>query len=296
MNDQPGEGREGPPDNRPYLCIPYWTMPLASGGTWDTGQQRPLPGSVVYYLCPGIQASPYTPGELLHVTVDVRNSGPGNAAALATVVVYWAIPTAGFAAPRFFAATTVATTPNRTTPTPARTATLTARIPADAPDHICLLAIVSHPQDKAGTGYDPVGDRHWAQRNLTAVPVAAGAPGLVPFMVGNPFADEASFDVQVAPAERRGAAAVAAALGLAPAETRPLLRLLDAEGGEVSEQGHEVGTSVGLKGHGEQAFQVLVELGDDLPPGTAGALEVLLRDRRTERVVGALGIALLPPG
>jgi hypothetical protein len=50
MNGE-GQGEEGQPDTRPYFCIPYWTNPLTPGGHWDTGQQRPLPSSVVFYLC-----------------------------------------------------------------------------------------------------------------------------------------------------------------------------------------------------------------------------------------------------
>jgi hypothetical protein len=63
---------------------------------------------VISWECPGIHASPYSPGEQLQVTVDVRNSGGGSATVIATVVVYWADPTVGFSNPTFFAATTVA--------------------------------------------------------------------------------------------------------------------------------------------------------------------------------------------
>src|SRR4051812_40615837 len=99
MNGQPHthDEREGQADTRPHLCIPYWNAALGAGGTWDTGDVRPLPGSVVSYLCDSIHAGPYTPGQPLDVVVDVRNAGGGNAASIATVVVYWADPTAGFA-------------------------------------------------------------------------------------------------------------------------------------------------------------------------------------------------------
>ncbi|MGH9264737.1 MAG: hypothetical protein ACRD1D_08590, partial [Acidimicrobiales bacterium] len=208
--------REGHPDTRPYLCIPYWSSFVPGGGSWDTGDQRPLPGAVVSWLCDSIHAGPYRPGEPLDVTVDVRNSGGGNSASVATVVVYWSDPTVGFAKPRFFAASAVAVPPSRTVPGSTRTPTMTAVIPPTAPAHICLLVAVSHAQDRAGTTCDPVGDRHWAQRNLQAVPVAPGAPALLPFLVANPFDEETALELQVGPADWAHAEIVAAQLGTEP--------------------------------------------------------------------------------
>lgn len=295
MNGE-GQGQDGQPDTRPYFCIPYWTKPLTPGGHWDTGQQRPLPGSVVFYLCESIQASAYVPGQQLHVTVAVRNSGGGNSASIATVVVYWADPTAGFAKLNFFGATTVAVMPDRLTPTTALTPTMTATIPADAPEHICLLAIVSHPQDKAGTAYDPVGDRHWAQRNLVAVAVATGAPALVPFKLANPFPTEAELTLRVAPADRHRAALVAHTLGLENADTRPTLRLLDENGSELAEAGEQVVKHFFIKGRDQLGLQVMIEVGEDIRPGTLGTVEAIVLDRKREgRIVGALGISLRAP-
>jgi hypothetical protein len=295
MNSE-GGNNEGPPDTRPYFCIPYWTKPLAPGGHWDSGQQRPLPSSVVYYLCESIQASAYSPGDELHVTVAVRNSGGGNSASIATVVVYWADPTAGFAKLNFFGAATVAVMPDVLTPATAMTPTMTATIPADAPQHICLLAIVSHPQDKAGAAYDPVGDRHWAQRNLVAVAAAQGAPALVPFNLANPFPHDAELTLRVAPADRRRAATVAGALGLETADLRPTLRLLDEKGAEIGEPGEHVEQRFALEGRSQLGLQVLVDMDEDISPGTTGTVEALVLDSNQEgRVVGALGIALLAP-
>lgn len=295
-----GEGEQGPPDTRPYLCIPYWTKPLTAGGQWDTGQQRPLPSKVVYYLCESIQASAYTPGEELNVTVAVRNSGGGNSASIATVVVYWADPTAGFAKLKFFAATTVAVLPDRTTGKTAITPTMTAKIPADAPDHICLLALVSHPQDKAGTAYDPVGDRHWAQRNLTSVSVASGAPAIVPFKLGNPFDHEAELDIFMAAADRIRAAVVATSLGLEASAVRPTLRLLDEAGAQLAEPGESIRRRFGLGARDQIALQIMIEVDERIDAGTASTVEILVLDPSADqeeiRIVGALGIALLPGG
>lgn len=295
-----GEGEEEQVDTRPYLCIPYWTKPLSAGGHWDTGQHRPLPGKVVYYLCESLQASAYTPGEELNVTVAVRNSGKGSSAAIATVVVYWADPTAGFAKLNFFAAATVAVPPDPISGKTVTTPTMTAKIPADAPDHICLLAIVSHPQDKAGTAYDPVGDRHWAQRNLTSVAVASGTPAIVPFKLGNPFARDAELDIVLAGADRTRAAVVASSLGLEPAAVRPTLRLLDEGGAELAGPGEPIRHRFGVGAHGQVALQVLIDVDEPIGDGTAGTVEILLVDptagQEELRIVGALGIALLPGG
>ncbi|MBF6301763.1 hypothetical protein IU459_30095 [Nocardia amamiensis] len=290
--------REGPADNRPYLCIPYWTKPLVPGGHWDTGEDRPLTNSVVYYLCESIKASPYTPGEDLHVSVGVRNSGGGNSAQIATVVVYWSDPTAGFSKLNVFSATTVSVMPDRLVPTTAWTPTMTAKIPADAPHHICLLAIVSHPQDKAGLVYDPVGDRHWGQRNLVSVTVAPNVPALVPFKLANPLPHDAELELQVAAAEGHHGAVVAGSLGFENADAHPTLRLLNHDGSPISEAGQVVAKRFELDGRGEIELQVMVEMSDGLPTGTVGTVEVLVVDTNPAQerpVVGALGIALLPP-
>lgn len=288
------EQREGPPDTRPYLCLPYWTAPLAPGGSWDTGKQRPLPSTVVSYLCPAIHPGPYRPGQPLSVSVDVRNSGGGNNAATATVVVYWADPTVGFAAPRFFAATAVSVMPGRTAPLTATTATMTATIPESAPEHICLLVAVSHAADRAGKSTDPVGDRHWAQRNLVAAPAAPGAPALVPLTVANPFAESDSFFLQLRPTEFDQARLVARELGTSPADASVMIRLLDLEGALVADEGREVGLAIDLEGHEKRQFQVLLDLADELDEGQSVGIDALLL-RSQEQLCGSLGLFLVPP-
>jgi hypothetical protein len=168
--------------------------------------------------------------------------------------------------------------------------------PSDAPAHICLLVVVSHPQDRAGVGLDPVGDRHWAQRNLQSAAVAPGAPAVLPFTVANPFDREGAFLLVVGPVDRRRAARLASAVGTEPGDLPATVRLLDADGEPVGEGGREDRTPLGLGSREARRFQVVVEVGADLPPGQSVGLEAFLLDASAERVVGALGIALLAPG
>ncbi len=288
------EHREGPPDTRPYLCLPYWTTPLAPGGSWDNGEQRPLPSAVVSYLCPAIRPGPYRPGHPLSVTVDVRNSGGGNSAAMATVVVYWADPTVGFATPRFFAATAVSVVPGRTAPLTATTATMTATIPVSAPEHICLLVAVSHAADRAGKAADPVGDRHWAQRNLVAVPAAPAAPALVPLTVANPFAEGGAFFLQLRPTEFDQARLVARELGTSPTDASVTIRLLDLDGALVAEEGRDVSLAMDLGGHEKREFQVLLDLPAELDEGRSVGIDALLFSSE-EQLCGSLGLVVVPP-
>jgi hypothetical protein len=296
-HDDRREGEEPyPPDTRPFLTIPYWTAAVSPGGTWDRGTDRPLPGAVVSYLCESIRPGPYTPGQPLDVVVHVRNSGGGNSAALATVVVYWADPTVGFAKPNFLAATAVAVPPSRNAAASVATRTMTATIPASAPTHVCLLAAVSHPQDRAGTACDPVGDRHWAQRNLQAAAVAPGAPAFVPFVAANPFEVEASFELLLGPADERHVVRVAREFGTEPVGARATLRLLDEGGAEIAEPGPQTGIELGLGALEQRRLGLLVEVEDELPPNGSAPLQAILLDRsERERVAGSLGVVLLAP-
>ncbi|GAB4079970.1 hypothetical protein GCM10028783_09180 [Modestobacter muralis] len=245
------------------------------------------------WLCDAVHAGPYTPGQPLEVSVDVRNAGGGNSTAMATVVVYWADPTVGFAKPTFLAATVVPVPPSRTTPAMTRTPTMRGTIPASAPAHVCLLVAVSHPQDRAGTVCDPVGDRHWAQRNLTATPVAPGAPALLPMMVANPLAEDGSFTLVVRRTDGLRARQVAAETGTVPGDGALLLRLLDADGAQVGRGGRSVYLELGLGPRDERRFSLLVEVVEELAPGTSLGLEAELFEQSGERVVGSLGMALV---
>jgi hypothetical protein len=290
-DNQGQHGEERPVDTRPYLCVPYWNTPRFPGDKADTGETRPLPAvGVISWDCPGIHASPYKPGNNLDVKVDVRNSGPGNATALATVVVYWVDPTVGFAKPFFFGATTVAVAPRGGFVT---SSTLSATIPLTAPDHICLLAVVTHSLDKAKPTCDPVGDRHWAQRNVIAVSAAPSVPLIFPFIAANPFAAETRFRLHVRVLEKDALGLVALRFKAEPSKLRPRIQLADERGELAMERERDAYVDVALGPYGARRYTVVLQLDHELPPHDLAAVEAALylhQDR--ERPVGSLGIVL----
>jgi hypothetical protein len=285
------------PDPRPYLCIPYWdSLPDPSLG-WDTGRHRDLPASVVSYQCPSIHAGAYTPGEPLHVTVDVRNSGGGSATSIATVLVYWADPTVGFLHPHFFAATTVRVPTSRIAPMTVTTDTMTATIPHDAPPHVCLIVSVSHPQDPFETICNPMKYRHWAQRNLIHAVAAQGAPVLIPFRAANPSRAAGAFTLRADPVGGPNSEAVAAQFGAQVSGVVVRMRFLDDAGAELSDESERPRASIALQPLEDRSLQLMVEVDQDISPGNAVPLEVILAEQGgDDAVVGSLGVVLLPPG
>jgi hypothetical protein len=104
--------------------------------------------------------------------------------------------------------------------------TLTAVIPATAPNHICLLACVTHSFDQAKPTANPFYDRHWAQRNLFSVSVK-NQPMIVPFFAANPLDVGGLFDLQVRSLDRRTLELFAKRMELESSEVQPRLMLLD---------------------------------------------------------------------
>ncbi|MET0933660.1 MAG: hypothetical protein ABWX56_08100 [Mycetocola sp.] len=269
--------REEIADARPFLAIPYWSP-------GDTGEDRPLPSTVTWYLCAGIRTSTYRPGEVLEVTVDIRNSGGSNAPSLAQVTVWWSDPALGFVIrpENLIGFRQVAVDPRGGAAT---TALMARQMPADAPNHICLLARVSHPLDPAPPVPDPVNDRHWAQRNLSVVAAPAGVPVVVPFVIANPFPETAGFHIRLAPAtDPRLLVGVDGVAGEAHTDFIALMRL-DGMLGERSLE-FDVELGPGDERHLEATIDV-----PELPPGTFAAFE--FSQALDERVIGGLGVVLV---
>jgi hypothetical protein len=109
-----------------------------------------------------------------------------------------------------------------------------------------------------------------------------------------------SFDIFMAGADRIRAAVVATSLGLEASAVRPTLRLLDEAGAELAEPGESIRRRFGVGARGQVALQVMIEVDEPIDAGTAGTVEILVLDpsvgQEETRIVGALGIALLPGG
>jgi hypothetical protein len=146
---------------------------------------------------------------------------------------------------------------------------MTGRIPAGAPAHVCLLVAVSHPQDKRGPVADPYNDRHWAQRNLTTVTAASGAPAVMSFGVGNPRQRDGSFELRVTQVDEAHKPLLAKAVGAQPTEMRPTVRLLDEGGAELTDVGQRASLAMDLGPRERRPMQLMVSLDADVPAGSA---------------------------
>lgn len=266
-------------DTRPFLTIPYWVP-------GDSGEQRPLPGNVLWYMCSGIRTSTYQPGEVLEVTVDVRNSGGSNTPSLAQVTVWWSNPTLGFVIQpeNLIGFRQVAVQPQGGRAT---TSAMAKRIPGGAPDHICLLARVSHSLDPAPAVPDPVNDRHWAQRNISVVTPKAPGPVTVLFDVANPMQDAAQFTIRIAPAADPAALAEADQVAGEPFTDFSMIMSLD---GHTSERIIEL--DVELEPGETRTMEAEITILDHAPDSFV-ALEFSLIHQ--ERLMGGLGVVILSP-
>ena len=210
------------------------------------------------------------------------------------MLVYWADATVGFTKPTLLGAASVAVAaPRRGTRV---TKTVSGVIPATASNHVCLLCLVTHSLDKPGNTANPVGDRHWAQRNLAAVGgVAQSASGSCRSWrptrstrkPGSSCAAQMlEFDLlhQLARAPRRSA----------PTNPGVHVRLLDERGGVIGE-GPRAGTALELQAGGQRLFNVALELLGELAPDELTAVEAVLFANEREHPVGSLGIVLRNP-
>lgn len=285
-----------PSDQRPYLCIPYWTVPFSPTEPPDNGVERPLPSTVISWECQGIHPGSYSPGLPLEVTVDIVNAGGGNQTALATVAVYWADPTVGFVKPTMLGTCVVPVAPRGGR---ARSPLITAMIPASAPNHICLLAVVTHPLDPMGKVIDPLNDRHWAQHNLIAVGPSASRPFRFPFTVANQFHEDAVLELLARPLGEKQLATLGLRLRLVPVEEGIRgLDLEDSTGRPIAEDRRMPAAMLKLKAGGTRTFFLVLDLERYLEPHEFTAVEVLLNDRaeKAMKTIGSLGLVIQPPG
>jgi hypothetical protein len=171
-------------------------------------------------------------------------------------------------------------------------ATVSAVIPSAAPNHICLLACVTHSLDLAGTAPDPINDRHWAQHNLIAVSPKI-YPVIIPFIAANPFATQHIFALRVRALDRRSLEALALRMNFEPGEGQMRLRLIDGLGNSISDHSNDAEISIALAPHGRHRYALRLEVEPSPSSHQIVAVEALLylgTDR--QRVVGSLGIVV----
>ena len=272
---------EGKPDSRPRLVIPYW--PPGGNDPGDTGDIRPVPTTIPWYVCAGIRTSTYLPGAQLEVVVDIRNLGGSTVSSLAEVTVWWTDPTLGFliTPENLFGFRQVPVPPRGGTNT---TTVMTKQIPAGAPPHICLLARVSHRDDPAPATPDPIIKRHWAQRNLAVVKAPAGGTVVLPVLVANQLTEGATFQISMRLAEH-----AQLLLGVDGVEGRPLVdvRPQFTLGGVSGESVIEV--DVELAAGEVQRLEAVVHV-VDLDVGDFVVVEI--GQSQDGRLIGGLGLVL----
>ncbi|MEU0501927.1 hypothetical protein [Nocardia sp. NPDC005998] len=277
---------ERPFDSRPHFVIPYWnSTDLTKPG--DDGDVRPVPANkAVWYLCESIHASPYQPGQQLDVTVDIANYGGANTPSIAQVTVWWSDPTAGFVVgpDNLIGYRTVDVPPRGGRNT---TLVMSKVIPPSAPNHICLLARVSHQYDRAGVVVDPVNDRHWAQRNLVAAAAQPGVPVVLPFLVGNPFQETTEFLVLAKQVREAHFEALANAVGGQPIFAEAQLTVSDREDGRGEDR-----LRLTLEPGEQRRLYVSIGLANRIDRGQFAPFEVSQQREGDETPAGGLGFII----
>lgn len=280
-------------NDRPYLFIHSYPPPVVPVGisAQDTGA-RPVPPSVCWYFCAGINAlTPFVPGEKLTVEVTIGNWQGGNAPTLANVAVWWSIPTSGPLVPdknKFIGFDTVAVAPHGGRAT---TLALTTAdpIPVTAGPHICLLAKVWHVLDlPAGTLADPINDRHWGQHNLVAV--QANSPTPISFLITNPGPETSTNLVLVRPVDPELWGNFDLGESWRPTRVSAEFRLTDPVLGDSVRNAGALEYGVELDPGEQRELTLDVHSLDQLEPGAFAAYEILQFHGR--RPLGGIGIAL----
>jgi hypothetical protein len=144
----------------------------------------------------------------------------------------------------------------------------------------------------AGAAADPIGDRHWAQRNLFAVTTKIH-PIIVPFVAANPFDAEDMFELRVRTLDLRELELFALRRKFEPGEIQPRMQLLDGQGRAVSDLGKEAQTRFALGPKSRRRYSMVLRLDRHLPPHQGSAVDVVLyQSKDQQRAVGSLGIAV----
>ncbi|WP_435283215.1 hypothetical protein [Streptomyces koelreuteriae] len=286
------EQPQGEGNDRPFLYVYSFPPPILPLAQEDNGN-RPLPKSVCWYLCSGIQPlTPFKPGEELTVQVSIGNWQGGNSTSMAYVGVWWSFPVSGPVIPdasKFIGFSPVKVPPHGGR---AETTPLTAKIPASSGNHICLLAKVWHPLDNVATGglADPVNDRHWAQRNLAASPAATPQP--FTFLATNPMDQEATYQVDIRPVPQELWVNLPTDERMRPVHASAWLSLTCMASAEEVQGQNALTHELTLGPHEQREMELLVVVTDEIGGGAFAPFQIV--QYREEKPVG--GVALLLQG
>jgi len=200
----PGDPNQPDFPQTPWIVIPYWG---GVGASADQGRadQRPLPpsptpgpsanSSVASWACESIRvggggpADVFTPDVPTTISIDVRDYGRGSVLDVVIIDLWWAAPTPSFGFVTMnppMAQAVGALSRDGTGALPPLTSTVEITIEAKYGQHVCLLARATTVADTTPVSPpNPLGDRHWAQRNLHVVTPTGGGKFHLTFNVGN---------------------------------------------------------------------------------------------------------------
>jgi hypothetical protein len=258
-----------------------------------------VPREVSYHRCPGIQLiTAFQPGFPLTVQVTVGNWGGGNSDIIAMVEVFWSPPLSGSTIPDPNKRIGLARVQVGTHGAQNKTDHITTidPIPADA-SHICLLAKVWHALDLPPTTQiagktvevaDPINDRHWAQRNVVAVP--ATGPQIIRFLATNPMPEEARFDLIVQPLGQEKWPALIEDERATPVHALARFLLSGPDGDAEITGDNTLRHQIILKAGEHRNMKLSVDLPEPLQPDTLAAFEVL--QFQSDKPVGGFGIVV----
>jgi hypothetical protein len=305
-NESGNPGEQDHPST-PSLLIPYWNPgDRAPTDPGDRGDVRPLPSDVVQYLCQGITTgAPYQPGQPITVYVDVRNWGGGVAGSVAIVRVWWEFPATSFVAmtaSHLIGVSPVVIPPRGETN---KSGAITYSFPSMPPPHICLVACVDNPADPAPRKTDPQHslsplpglERHWAQHNLTYVAPDPGGVINFPFIVGNPFAQESEFTVEVQPFVQERLDRLVRAIRAEPVEIETRFELSDVRHLRDlrSDWQPRYPYSAVLATGTRTSVNLRIQLSRAPSKGQFAAFEIVQRRRGEDFPVGGIALIVMPP-
>ncbi|EIM96280.1 hypothetical protein WQE_34681 [Paraburkholderia hospita] len=139
---------------------------------------------------------------------------------------------------------------------------------------------------------DPIGDRHWAQRNLFAVSANMNRI-VVPFIVANPLEKEEVFELKARQLDRRQLELLSLRMKGEPGEMALRMRLVDGLGKAVTEPSRESITRLALGPRRQRRYSLALDFEKTVHSPQIVAVELTLTyNADGARTVGSLGIVI----